>query len=336
MGDSSPRGARRPVQRLPRAGLRRAARGVAWLWAVVGGLWLVLRFLDVTGPVPMLQSVLPVVGLSLVLLVVVAALARLWGPALTAGLLLVPYAVLALPWWVGSPGEAAEDDVVVMSANLLYGRADLDRLAALVQERDVSALVLLEVTPAADAALRDGPLAELLPHRSGTVRDDAGGTLVLTADEHALLPDAPVGAFDNVAVRVSSPAGEWTLLGAHSHPPGRAEATQWRSDLGWLGLWSARQPTDIPVVLAGDFNASQAHPAFRALGDGLTDAHQAAGGRWVRTWPLQGWGPVPAFVQLDHILVADMSVVDAGTDVVEGSDHAVVWARVSLPGLGRR
>ncbi len=86
---------------------------------------------------------------------------------------------------------------------------------------------------------------------------------------------------------------------------------------------------DEPLVLAGDFNASQAHPAFRLMADGLVDAHRAAGLGWVRTWP-QG-RRVPPFVQLDHVLERGFDVLHAGVVGVVGTDHAAVWARLALP-----
>ena len=46
------------------------------------------------------------------------------------------------------------------------------------------------------------------------------------------------------------------------------------------------QPDGIPLVLAGDFNASADHPGYRQVADGLVDAHRAVGAGWVRTWPL--------------------------------------------------
>lgn len=336
MGESGPesgRGAAVRTQRLPRrVGLRAVGTAVLGLWAGLGALWLVLRFVDLGGPVPILQSLLPVVGLSLVVLLALAALLRRWPVALSAAALLVPYAVLAVPWWANSPGTSQDDDVVVMSANLRYGQGDLDALADLVEAHDVDALVLLEVTASAERELESSGLTALLPHRSGTVREDAGGTLVLTAEKHELLPDQPRGVFDSVPVLVDSPRGRWSLLGAHTNPP-TTDAGQWRDDLGWLTFWQASRPADAPVVMAGDFNASQAHPALRAMAEGLTDAHEAVGGRWVRTWPLDGFGPVPAFIQLDHVMVRGLTVVDAGQDPLPGSDHAVVWARLRLPGL---
>lgn len=312
--------------------MRRGGRVLGWLWLAVVAALLVLRFVDLTGPVPMVQSGLPLAGLSLVLLVLIAVLARSWVLGFSAALLGVPFAVLALPWWTGDSEAHRDDDVVVLTANLLYGRAELAEVEEQVERLGVDALVLLEVTEAGERQLAGTGIGELLPHRSGTVREDAGGTLVLTADPHTVLEDPPRSAFEQVPVRVESAAGEWTLLAAHPHPPQVTTSQQWREDLGWLSLWTQNQSEDVPLVVAGDFNASQAHPAFREVAAGMDDAHRLVGDGWVRSWPVDG--PVPRFVQLDHVLSRGVTVVDAGTTDLDGSDHRSVWARLRLPSAG--
>ncbi len=78
--------------------------------------------------------------------------------------------------------------------------------------------------------------------------------------------------------------------------------------------------------MAGDFNGSSAHPAFRDLEEDLIDTRRATTPGWVRTWP-QG-SILPAFVDLDHVLVRGLGVVDAGQIEISGTDHSAVWARL--------
>ena len=80
--------------------------------------------------------------------------------------------------------------------------------------------------------------------------------------------------------------------------------------------------------MAGDFNSSQTHPGFRKVADRMTDAHRAAGQGWVRTWPIGS--RVPPFIQLDHVLMRGLEVVDAGTVTIADTDHRAIWARLSL------
>jgi endonuclease/exonuclease/phosphatase (EEP) superfamily protein YafD len=96
-----------------------------------------------------------------------------------------------------------------------------------------------------------------------------------------------------------------------------------------LEAWRERQSDDLPLVMAGDFNASESHPGFRQVAETTTDAHRAAGQGWVRTWP-RGRRLVPEFIQLDHVLVRRLGVVDAGVVHLPDTDHAAVWARLSV------
>ena len=47
-----------------------------------------------------------------------------------------------------------------------------------------------------------------------------------------------------------------------------------------------------------------------------------------RTWPTGL--VIPPVIHIDHILIRGLSVVDAGTETIPGSDHAAVWARLSV------
>ncbi|WP_281965912.1 endonuclease/exonuclease/phosphatase family protein [Serinicoccus marinus] len=320
--------------------MRRVLVALAWAWWLAAAGLTALRWVDAAGPVPVLQSGLVLVGLSLVPLAVLAwALARrlLLGAAVLLGL---GHAALAAPWLLPDTVPAGRDDLVIATANLEYGRGSLADLAALVDEREVDALVLVEMTPEAQARLEGSALDRALPVRGGTLRTDAGGTLVLTREGMAGSADDDTGAdgahvidepylFDQVRLPITRGGQTVTLLGAHTRPPAVAGSAAWREELGWLG----EDATGIegPLLVVGDLNASTGHPALRQVKDdaGLRDAHEASGSGWVRTWPTKGL--LPAFVQIDHVLVRGLDVVDAGAATVSGSDHAAVWARLRLP-----
>lgn len=302
--------------------------------AVVGGVWwlaaaalIALRWVDGGVVVVALQCGIPLVGASLLLLLLMSAGARRWLLTGLTVVLLVPMVVLAWPWWV-QPELAPpnEDDTVVMTSNLLFGGADIDTIEQAVRRHDVDALVLLEVTPDFLDRLDASDIPQALPHRSGAARLDAGGTLVLTAQAHAPVPDSPVFFFDQVVVRVqpeSEMGRPWVLFAAHPVPP---TLPQWSEELDALGTWQRAQPRQTPVVMAGDFNASSAHPALRRMHEGMADAQRRTAPGWVRTWP--HGRIIPAFVQLDHVFVRGWDVVDAGQVRIPGSDHDAVWARL--------
>jgi endonuclease/exonuclease/phosphatase family metal-dependent hydrolase len=83
-------------------------------------------------------------------------------------------------------------------------------------------------------------------------------------------------------------------------------------------------------VLAGDFNATLDHAAFRGvLRLGYADAAQQAGKALTPTWGPPGRGAV---LTLDHVLVDRKSaVLDYSVHIVPGTDHRAVFAEVQLP-----
>ncbi|MGB5952653.1 MAG: endonuclease/exonuclease/phosphatase family protein [Ornithinimicrobium sp.] len=304
-----------------------AVGGAVWLLAAAA--MFALRWVDGGVLVIALQCGLPLVGASMLVLLALAVFARRWILAVATIGLAVPMVVLAWPWWFQPDLEPpSENDTVVLTANLLYGAGDVATLDARVRELDVDALVLLEITPTALEEIEESGIPQALPHRSGAPRPDAGGTMVFTAAPHEEVADAPDLIFGQVVVEVqreSDAVQPWLLFGAHPVPP---TLPQWSSDLAALHAWEQSQPPSATVVLAGDFNASSGHPAFRALTEDLTDAQRRTAPGWVRTWPRESL--IPAFVQIDHVLVRGAGVVDAGQVRIPGSDHDAVWARLSI------
>jgi endonuclease/exonuclease/phosphatase family metal-dependent hydrolase len=84
-------------------------------------------------------------------------------------------------------------------------------------------------------------------------------------------------------------------------------------------------------VLAGDFNASLDHRAFRELLDrGYVDAADQLGRGLTPTWP--NFRPMPPIISIDHV-VADRRVAVRDVEVVDvpGTDHRGVFAELRLP-----
>ncbi len=308
--------------------MHRAVSVVGPLWLLVAAGLLGLRWVEGGIFIIAVQCGLPLAGMSLVVLLVIAALARRWVLAATTAALLVPMAVLTWPWVVQpdlhTPGD---DDTVVLTSNLLFGNGDIDAVDEAVQRLGVDALVLLEITPQALMRVEASGIPGALPYRTGEPRPDASGTMVFTADPHSSVSDSPDLFFEQVVVEVEPEAASgqaWLLFAAHSVPP---TLPQWADELAALRAWQGRQSPKARIVMAGDFNASSAHPAFRRLTADLTDSHRRAASGWVRTWPRES--SVPAFVQLDHVLLRGAEVVDVGQVRIPGADHDAVWARLS-------
>lgn len=316
------------------------SRSVDRLLAVglgLGIVWCAGRYVDLAWyPLAVAQSLVPMVGLGILVL---TALAGATGRERTARVGLLACLVLGgigLPHvWPGRTVAAAPDDLVVMSANLEYGEGDPGRIVELVREHEVDLLVLLEVMTGREGGLAAAGLSAELPYAVGRADDiGAGGTVIRSRYPLRELPSATAAQasreFRQPVAAVAIPGRAEILVRAvHPLPPASPTMTgSWRRGLATLADWVAAAPPDTVLVLAGDFNASADHPAYRIVADGLVDAHREAGKGLVTTWPRET--RIPPFVQLDHVLARGLAVVDAGSDPVPGSDHAAVWARWSL------
>jgi endonuclease/exonuclease/phosphatase family metal-dependent hydrolase len=90
---------------------------------------------------------------------------------------------------------------------------------------------------------------------------------------------------------------------AHPMPPLPGQVDLWHRELAALREAATADP-GTPLVLAGDFNASQDHAAFRRILDtGLRDASRLDGADRTATWPAL---TAPTLgVQIDHVLVSE-------------------------------
>ena len=138
---------------------------------------------------------------------------------------------------------------------------------------------------------------------------------------------APVRAAPPTAL-LELPSGESVeLICVHTSAPAlrRGGAVRWHADLAALP-----PPGELPRVMAGDFNATLDHAAFRDVLDlGYADAARQTGNALTPTWGLPQTGAVLA---LDHVLVdQSCAVLACSVHAVPGSDHRAVYATIQLP-----
>jgi endonuclease/exonuclease/phosphatase (EEP) superfamily protein YafD len=222
----------------------------------------------------------------------------------------------------------------LVALNMLHGRADPAAVVALAAEVDADVLALSEVTPAAVTGLVAAGIGDRLPHPhvvpAGADRPaGAGGALWTRLDvaERTVVP----GRFGQPAARLLVPGGaDVEVTAVHTHPPSRSarQVASWEADLRLLPV-----PHDgVLRVLAGDFNATPDHGAFRRLlAHGWVDAARATGQALRPTWaPLRSRLPR---LSLDHVLVDPRIGVAAFRVVpVPGSDHRALIVDLRLPG----
>ncbi len=219
---------------------------------------------------------------------------------------------------IGCGSNEADDAITIMTANVESRGGQPDAIAANIAAADPDVVVLQEAGGRFLEAISDQPELEPWTARSNELPDARNGTVIWSK-----WPLSDV-RFDDLEVRswvravVESPEGRFTVAGLHAASPSTSED---------LALWHdhfARlndMPTDEPMIMAGDFNATEDHRPFRRLLDqGWTDVHDNKGCGPDLTWPADGL-PMPV-MRLDHILVTDdFEVLSTEIGDPGGSDH---------------
>jgi endonuclease/exonuclease/phosphatase (EEP) superfamily protein YafD len=272
---------------------------LAGVSAVVG-----CRIADVDGvtPVPQLLAFLPWLLAPTGAALLLTALARwrlgmVWGVA----------ALGALAWYIEPYGKDVEAsgppvaEVRVLSSNVQFGRGTESLVGAVRRERP--GLVFVEEC---DYGCQD-TLRRELPHADFPYRQavEAGGS-----EGSVILSRYPLKAAAGVPGTMGMPGAVADVKGhdvrvqlAHPMPPLPRQVGLWRSELGELRDFAAAGRSQ-PTILAGDFNATQDHAAFRRILDtGLHDSARLTGKSRAPSWPSRVRPPLGT--QIDHVLVSE-------------------------------
>lgn len=262
----------------------------------------------------------------------VALLLRRWAPAL---LLAAAAAILVLavgPRSFGAPTEVGHGRPVrILAANLFRGNADPRELLGLADSRGVDLLVLTEVTPDSLPRLEQAGIDRLYPNRIVEPRDRAAGTGIWSRwplNGKELLESRQAQIVTSVAVPDSIP---FQLVAVHPMAPtGPRSTAEWDRDLGELPPAGTRE---LPMVVAGDMNATLDHRRLRQLLDtGYRDAGATTGRGLSFTWPSRIRWPPP--VTIDHVLAErGIGFSDYDVESVAGTDHRAVYAELVLPAV---
>lgn len=267
-----------------------------------------------------------------VVVIVVSVFARAW-LACGAGAVAIIAALVTIIGIGGRPEcTAGTSRLGVMAINAEFAAADVDQIVAAVRRHDIDVLVVTEVTEKMISDLNNAGLAEQFTHRTGQTLEEADphGTVILSrlpaSRVNVPRPDGVTLAptFQQPALRVDVEGTPVLVRAVHPWSPVPGRLVGWHDGLLDLGEWQRAQ-RGVPLVLAGDFNASSAHPAFRDARRDLVDT----AGFWPRaTWPMNRW--YPPFVDIDHILVRRLTAEEFGTEDVDGTDHRAVWASLRV------
>ncbi|MYS10648.1 endonuclease/exonuclease/phosphatase family protein [Streptomyces sp. SID6041] len=285
---------------------------------------------DAVTPIPQLLSFLPWLTLPAGLALLLAAAARRRALTFVSVLVLggtawatVPY----MPQTVISYGLPLAR-VKVIAANVEFGEGTGALADAVRRERPQ--LVFVSECDRACRSTLTGSFAEELPHYASLEGEGSAGSIVLSS--------YPLRDWREIPATMGMPGATAEIAGvpvrvqlAHPMPPVPGQVALWKRELGRVKTAVAAAPSG-PMLVAGDFNASQDHAAFRAIlaAGGLQDAARRADESRLPTWPTEG--PVPPFVQIDHVLVRDFSVREVRVLGLAGSDHRAVVADLDLRG----
>jgi endonuclease/exonuclease/phosphatase (EEP) superfamily protein YafD len=278
-----------------------------------------------------LAAFAPVATFAAAAATIIAIGVRWW----LAVLLAVP-TVFLVAWQVprrGRPSESAgPEDVVVrfLTLNALVGRANPAAIVSKVRELQPDVLAVQELTPGLASRLADAGLPELLPISSLDPRP--GHTGIGLWSSRPIKELQPIPGARNPMLRAELDAG-WPVTITVVHPPAplRGGQSRWQQDMD--RLQAVLTSTSGQQLVAGDFNATRDHRAFRRLlAADLTDSADAARNRrWPGfTWPANRW--FPPLMRLDHILVSRQgaAVREARTVAIPGTDHLGVMAVIEL------
>lgn len=234
------------------------------------------------------------------------------------------------PYWP-RPTASGTPNLTVMTLNTYYGWADADQLVAEAERSRPDVVVLSEVTQATWEDLQRTAWPAMFPHRVGEPADPWHSEATMVFSSHPLTLESTVtGSHQQQVVRVALPQGPAMVIAAHPTNPSDS-LTAWASDLEAVGSL-AQSRASLPVVVAGDLNATREHlPLKRLLAEGLSDAREQSGSGWLPTFPTRAWawlqnfpaGPaIPPLVGLDHVLVNHLvSAVSVRSFAVDGTDH---------------
>lgn len=313
------------------ASLRAGWAVVAALLAVVGARVRPVQRLPLAIGVRGVERRLLIAGYPVAL---VAALARRRALAMVAGALVALHVFVSARGRGGRRPHPIADGSLrlrLVTANLLCSNPDIARLADEIADEDADVVLVQEVTPEVLAVLRGSRLWSDYAHRRVAPRPEYHGAA--TFSRFPVVFDAVLDVAGSPMLRtdLATPHGRVRVVNVHTVAPlTLGQVRRWERQMDWLGAFADADAS--PVILAGDFNATDDHAPFRRLVRGrLRDAFDAVGRGSGATWPI-GHRLLPPLLRLDHVLTGDDIEVDSLRAVPGvGSDHARLVVELGIP-----
>ena len=213
---------------------------------------------------------------------------------------------------------------MVLSSNLWCCNKDHDAASKVLAAANADVTVLCEELPAVRSLIPEGTNQMVFTRFDGTHRYEI---VVLTKHMLTHVVDITAGTRSFPMVQGSIPAGSIIVVAVHTLAPPHG-LKEWQAQLSGLASRLSRAPQGgLPLVVAGDFNASITHRGLRNV---LRKARLFDAAQWYRRAWMPTWGPFGKMfvLALDHILFSDaLSCESFELGVLPGSDHRFVVAR---------
>ncbi|MCG5212396.1 endonuclease/exonuclease/phosphatase family protein [Streptosporangium soli] len=273
---------------------------------------------ELGGATPILESLLPWLGLAVPVLVVTAFCTRSWPPVAAA---LVPAAVWGLlfaPGLLRSP-PGGPSDLSVATLNVGAANTDpVDTVRAVAGRRDL--IALQEMTAQARARL-PRVLRARYPHHY-TVGTVGLWSRYPIASTRRI--DTGLGWERALRAVVRTPKGRVTVYVMHLASARPGETVRRDQTLATARRLIARDRSRH-LLLLGDLNTATTDRQLDSLVPPLSDAHLEAGAGFGFTWPARF--PV---TRPDHILYRGLVATRAAVEPAPGSDHHAAVAELRL------
>jgi len=209
----------------------------------------------------------------------------------------------------------------VLTANLLRDNPDIENLGRDLLRSDADVIALQELTPDHVVELNRCGLIGAYPHHVIDPSVSFHGSALLSRLPIAGGTVIDVDGYPMTEADIITGGGPIRVVSVHVvNPAATGQLRTWSRQLASLARYAERCP--VPLILAGDFNATLDHRSLRDLLEtGLRDAFQVAGQGFGLTWPR--WRrPMVALMRLDHVLVSRrVAVGHTRTEISRGSDH---------------
>lgn len=275
---------------------------------------------------PAIQALGRVWLTAAIILLMLALLARAW-TALAINLVAILASLVTLIGFHGAQCSPGSTTVGVMTLNTMKSGVSATEVMRAIVRYDIDLVMLQEVNEEfVTEVLQSDEDNLLVATTSGPHSENpAAGSVILSRYPLTELPAVgEVSTFEQPIARIDIDGTSVLTRSVHPYAPVPGQLSDWQAALSELGQWQLGQ-RGTPLIMAGDFNASRAHPAYRDAIRGLTDVT----GRWaVATWPTDRVHP--PFVDIDHIMIRGLVAESSGHLDFVGTDHRAVISQLRV------